>query len=61
MVRRILLLTAILFAVTAVPAHAGGPTSVLLSAPPHVIGLGYEDPLYTRLQPLVQTEVVVDD
>lgn len=50
-----LLLAAVLFAFTAVPAHAGGPTSVLLSAPPTVIGLGYEDQRYADLQALVQT------
>jgi hypothetical protein len=41
-----------LFAFTAVPAHAGGPTSVILSAPPHVAALGYEDTQYSELQTL---------
>jgi hypothetical protein len=53
MVRRTLTLLAALFAVFALgttPAHAGGPTSVLLSAPPHVLAVGYEDPAYGELQ-----------
>jgi hypothetical protein len=33
----------------AIPASAGGPTSVLLSAPPKVVALGYEDTLYNQL------------
>ena len=55
MVRRTLALLAALFAVAALgttPAHAGGPTSVLLSAPPHVVAFGYEDPAYGELQRL---------
>jgi hypothetical protein len=37
----------------ALPASAGGPTSVLLSAPPKVVALGYEDTLYNQLLKLV--------
>ncbi|TDW22969.1 hypothetical protein [Kribbella kalugense] len=59
MVRRTLALVAALvatlFAFTAVPAHAGGPTSVLLSSPPHVTAVGYDDQRYYDLQELVQT------
>jgi hypothetical protein len=40
------------FVAGAVPAEAGGPTSVLLSAPPHVVAFGYEDPQYAELQRL---------
>jgi hypothetical protein len=57
MVRRTLALIAILLAVAALgasPAHAGGPTSVLLSAPPHVVAFGYEDPAYGDLQQLTE-------
>jgi hypothetical protein len=53
MVRRTLALLATLLAVAALgatPAHAGGPTSVILSAPPHVVAVGYEDPVYGELQ-----------
>ncbi len=55
MVRRTLALLVALFAVAALgttPAHAGGPTSVLLSAPPHVVAVGYEDQAYGELQRL---------
>src|SRR4051794_4061354 len=52
MVRRTLALVLVLFAFTAVPAHAGGPTSVILSAPPHVTAFGYDDPRYAELQQL---------
>jgi hypothetical protein len=58
MVRRTLALVAALFAltaITAVPAHAGGPTSVMLSAPPSVVAIGYNDQRYYDLQELVQT------
>ncbi|GAA1567339.1 hypothetical protein GCM10009789_20960 [Kribbella sancticallisti] len=40
------------------PAEAGGPTSVLLSAPPKVVAAGYEDKAYEELQQLVDTSVV---
>ncbi|TCC25640.1 hypothetical protein [Kribbella speibonae] len=49
MVRRILVLVVLLFAFGATPAHAGGPTSVLLSAPPSVVAFGYNDPRYDEL------------
>ena len=55
MVRRTLALLAVLLAVAALgatPAHAGGPTSVMLSAPPHVVAIGYEDPKYNEFQRL---------
>ncbi|MEV4265388.1 hypothetical protein [Kribbella sp. NPDC049584] len=57
MIRRTLALAAALLgltAFTALPAHAGGPTSVLLSAPPHVAAVGYDDERYYDLQNLVQ-------
>jgi hypothetical protein len=57
MIRRTLALAAALLgltAFTALPAHAGGPTSVLLSAPPHVTAVGYDDERYYDLQSLVQ-------
>ena len=57
MVRRTLTLLAALFAVAALgttPAHAGGPTSVLLSAPPHVLAFGYEDRAYSDQQQLTE-------
>lgn len=58
MIRRTLALTAALFAaltaLNALPAHAGGPTSVLLSAPPHVAAVGYDDERYYDLQNLIQ-------
>jgi hypothetical protein len=53
MVRRIVVLLAVLITVAAlgaVPAHAGGPTSVLLSAPPKLLAVGYDDPRYEELQ-----------
>ncbi|WP_344158538.1 hypothetical protein [Kribbella yunnanensis] len=55
MIRRLLALPAVvlLLLTMATPAaNAGGPTSVLLSAPPQVIAFGYEDPEYTELQKL---------
>jgi hypothetical protein len=55
MIRRILMLVAVLFAIGVTPAQAGGPTSVLLSAPPHVVAFGYNDQQYSDLQQLVQT------
>lgn len=61
MIRRTLALAAALVAAllaatvfTALPAHAGGPTSVLLSAPPHVTAVGYDDTRYYDLQNLIQ-------
>jgi hypothetical protein len=54
MVRRILVLVVLLFALGATPAQAGGPTSVLLSAPPSVVAFGYEDQEYADLQQLIQ-------
>jgi hypothetical protein len=48
------LLFAVLITLAGVtPASAGGPTSVLLSAPPKVVALGYEDTLYNQLLKLV--------
>lgn len=64
MVRRTLTLLAALLAVAALgttPAHAGGPTSVLLSSPPHVVALGYEDPAYNELQQLTETGAPSDE
>ena len=61
MIRRILALAAALAvalpaatALNAMPAHAGGPTSVLLSAPPQVAAVGYDDERYYDLQNLIQ-------
>ncbi|WUJ69146.1 hypothetical protein OG809_29050 [Kribbella soli] len=57
MVRRTLAFVAALVATVfavATPAHAGGPTSVLLSAPPYVTAVGYDDQRYYDLQELVQ-------
>ena len=53
--RTFALLFAVLITVAgaALPAAAGGPTSVLLSAPPKVVALGYEDTLYNQLLKLV--------
>ncbi|MEU8221904.1 hypothetical protein [Kribbella sp. NPDC048915] len=59
MVRRIVVFVVLLFtvgALGAMPARAGGPTSVLLSAPPSVIAFGYEDKGYGELQELIQTD-----
>jgi len=56
MVRRTLALVVALFAAAALgttPAHAGGPTSVLLSSPPNLAAVGYDDPQYEALQQLV--------
>ena len=55
MVRRILVLVVLLFAIGVTPAQAGGPTSVLLSAPPSVVAFGYDDQQYSDLQQLIQT------
>jgi len=54
MVRRILMLVVVLFAIGVTPAHAGGPTSVLLSAPPSVVAFGYNDPRYDELTKLTE-------
>lgn len=57
MVRRTLALFVALLAVAALgttPAHAGGPTSVLLSSPPKLVAIGYEDPQYAALQRLTE-------
>jgi|1186.fasta_scaffold40045_2 hypothetical protein len=61
MVRRILVLLVVLFACGATPAQAGGPTSVLLSAPPYVMAVGYQDQRYYDLQNLTQTSPAGDD
>jgi hypothetical protein len=55
MVRRTLALLVALLAVAALgatPAQAGGPTSVLLSSPPNVVAVGYEDDQYGELMRL---------
>ncbi len=54
MVRRILMLVVVLFAIGVTPAQAGGPTSVLLSAPPTVVAFGYNDPRYDELVKLTE-------
>ncbi|TDD55724.1 hypothetical protein E1263_25970 [Kribbella antibiotica] len=57
MIRRTLAVLAVLVTFTvATPAHAGGPTSVLLSAPPHVAAVGYDNPQYAELQRLTSAE-----
>jgi hypothetical protein len=58
MVRRTLALFVALLAVAALgaaPAQAGGPTSVLLSSPPKVVAVGYEDQRYADLQRLTDS------
>src|SRR5215207_659867 len=58
--RTVLLGVAVLVtaAVGVVPAEAGGPTSVLLSAPKlgKVVATGYEDPKYNQLQQLLDVD-----
>ncbi|WP_410787330.1 hypothetical protein [Kribbella sp. C-35] len=54
MVRRILVLVVLILAFGATPAEAGGPTSVLLSAPPRVVAVGYNDPRYDELVELTE-------
>jgi hypothetical protein len=54
MVRRILMLVVVLLAIGVTPAQAGGPTSVLLSAPPSVVAFGYNDPRYGELVKLTE-------
>ncbi len=64
MVRRALALFATLLvvaALTTTPATAGGPTSVLLSAPPHLVAFGYDDPQYAELQKLTSVEGTRED
>ncbi|WP_328999155.1 hypothetical protein OHA18_32505 [Kribbella sp. NBC_00709] len=64
MVRRTLALVAALAAAlfaAAIPAHAGGPTSVLLSSPPSVTAVGYDDQRYYDLQELVQNAPEADN
>jgi hypothetical protein len=63
MIRRTLAMVAALLALaafTALPAHAGGPTSVLLSSPPTVAAVGYDDERYYDLQNLIQTTSKAD-
>ncbi|GAB2641037.1 hypothetical protein [Kribbella swartbergensis] len=58
MVRRTLALFVTVLAVAALgaaPAQAGGPTSVLLSSPPKVVAVGYEDQRYADLQRLTDS------
>jgi len=52
-----LLFAALITVAGVTPASAGGPTSVLLSAPPKVVALGYEDGRYEQLRKLVETGV----
>ncbi|MFI7061090.1 hypothetical protein ACIBL3_08925 [Kribbella sp. NPDC050124] len=55
MVRRTLAFCIALLAVAALgaaPVQAGGPTSVVLSSPPTVVAVGYEDGEYAELQRL---------
>ncbi len=54
-VRRVVLLVVLVVASAGVAgtAQAGGPTSVLLSAPPKVVAAGYEDKAYSDLLQLV--------
>jgi hypothetical protein len=57
MVRRTLALFVALLAVAALgaaPAQAGGPTSVLLSSPPNLVAVGYDDQRYADLQRLTE-------
>jgi hypothetical protein len=57
--RTFALLFAVLITVAgaALPASAGGPTSVLLSAPPKVVAFGYDDGRYELLRKLVDMDV----
>jgi hypothetical protein len=56
--RTVLLIVLGIAGVGVLPAHAGGPTSVLLSRPDSgkVVATGYEDKTYTELQELLDTE-----
>jgi hypothetical protein len=63
MVRRTLALFVALLAIAALgaaPAQAGGPTSVLLSSPPNVVAVGYEDQRYSDLQRLTDMSAARD-
>lgn len=64
--RRIALLLVAVLATSVIamtPAQAGGPTSVVLSAPniPKVVAVGYDDKAYNELQRLVTEEPVPTD
>lgn len=56
-VRRVVLLVVLVVASAGVAgtAQAGGPTSALLSAPPKVVAVGYEEKAYSDLLQLVMT------
>jgi hypothetical protein len=56
--RTVLLIVLGIAGVGSLPAHAGGPTSVLLSSPDagKVVATGYEDKTYSELQELLDTE-----
>jgi hypothetical protein len=56
--RAVLLIVLGIVGVGVLPAHAGGPTSVLLSSPDtgKVAAAGYEDEAYSELQWLLDTE-----
>lgn len=56
--RTVLLIVLGILGVGALPAQAGGPTSVLLSAPGagKVVATGYDDKTYTELQELLDSE-----
>ncbi|MEV6414275.1 hypothetical protein [Kribbella sp. NPDC051718] len=56
--RTVLLIVLAVAGVGTLPAHAGGPTSVLLSSPDNgkVVATGYEDKIYGQLQTLLDTE-----
>jgi hypothetical protein len=56
--RTVLLIVLGVAGVGALPAHAGGPTSVLLSSPDNgkVVATGYEDKNYSELQALLDME-----
>jgi hypothetical protein len=56
--RTVLLIVLGVAGIGALPAHAGGPTSVLLSSPGNgkVVATGYDDKSYTELQELLSAE-----
>jgi hypothetical protein len=63
--RRIALLLVAVLAISVIamtPAQAGGPTSVVLSAPniPEVVAVGYDDKAYSDLQQLLSTPAATD-
>ncbi|GAA2792993.1 hypothetical protein [Kribbella solani] len=60
MVRRTFALVVLLFALTAAPASAGGPTSVTLSASSTVVTFDYNDSRYGDLQKLLLSPPAVD-